>query len=265
MERQRISREMLQAFITQHLAGAPDNLVTAQTAVDPADIGTPMFAEPLVCVGRADDPLWEELKKPEAVGSIFRAPREWMPEAKTVISVFGPWSDHVVETNAQDPVYPSSAWISAYHTGGALIKRLSVELVEWLQPAGYSAIAPAMTENFRFVYEDGSDPEIPAGIAYASNWSERHAAFVCGHGTFGLSRGIITRKGMAGRFCSVVTDLELEPDVRDYTGVYEYCTNCGMCIANCPPQAISFEEGKKHPPCNAWLTDMKKRNGVAGC
>ena len=242
-----VTRGALQSFVTRHLTAGG------------------YYEEPLIRIGRADDPLWEEFKKPGAIGQLYRTPLAWLPEAKTVISVFGPWVDDVVTTNAADPVYPSGAWIDAYHNGGVLIKQVSVTLADWLKEAGYAAMAPAMSKEFRFVYEDGSQPDIPAGIAYASNWSERHAAFVCGQGTFGLSRGIITERGMAGRFCSVVTDLELEPDARPYTDVYEYCIMCGKCAENCPPKAISMEKGKEHTPCNAWLTEMKARNGIAGC
>ncbi|MCR4804277.1 MAG: hypothetical protein K5981_01305 [Clostridia bacterium] len=61
-ERQRIDRASLAAFITEHLIGAADNTVTAETAVDPADVGTSLYDAPLVCVGAADDPLWERFK-----------------------------------------------------------------------------------------------------------------------------------------------------------------------------------------------------------
>jgi epoxyqueuosine reductase QueG len=260
-----ITRKSLQEFISLHFDRSDANIVTAETAVDPADTGTPMYDAPLVCIGSADDPLWEEFKKPGAIGAFYRTPKDWLPEAKSVISVFGPWSDHVIESNAAEPVYPGSAWISSYAAGGALIKRLSVQLADWLTEQGYPSVAPAMSDEFRFVYEAGSQPDLPPDLSYASNWSERHAAFVCGHGTFGLSRGIITERGMAGRFCSVVTALEFEPDVRPYEGLYDYCIFCGRCAKNCPPQAIDMETGKDHPSCDAWLTGMKARNGVAGC
>ena len=265
MAGQQITRGELLAFVTERLSGSPDNFMTAETAVDPLDIGKPMFVAPLIRVGSADDPLWEGLKKPGAIGPLYRPPKDWLPEAKSVISIFGPWSGHVVESNAADPVYPSGAWISSYAAGGALIKKLSVLLADWLTEQGYPSVAPAMSKEFVFVYEDGSRPDVPAGVSYASNWSERHAAFVCGHGTFGLSRGIITEKGMAGRFCSVVTTLPLEPDKRLYAGLYDYCVFCGKCAENCPPRAISRQRGKEHPPCDDWLTEMKARNGVAGC
>jgi epoxyqueuosine reductase QueG len=94
-------------------------------------------------------------------------------------------------------------------------------------------------------------------------------AFVCGLGTFGLSRGIITRRGMAGRLGSIVTKLELEPDEKTYKDIYEYCTMCGACARKCPVNAISLENGKDHKPCSDFL-DMteekyKPRYGCGKC
>lgn len=78
-----------------------------------------------------------------------------------------------------------------------------------------------------------------------SRWSERHAAYVCGLGTFGLSRGFITPKGMAGRITSIIIDEEFEPEERSYTGIYDFCIRCGACAVKCPAGAISKEYGKK--------------------
>jgi hypothetical protein len=44
-----------------------------------------------------------------------------------------------------------------------------------------------------------------------SNWSERHSAYIAGLGTFCLSYSLISEKGCAGRYGTVVTDLDLEP------------------------------------------------------
>ena len=39
---------------------------------------------------------------------------------------------------------------------------------------------------------------------------------------------------------SIIISEEMEADVRPYTGVYDYCTNCGACIRRCPVKAIPF-------------------------
>lgn len=76
-----------------------------------------------------------------------------------------------------------------------------------------------------------------------SNWSERHIAFVAGLGTFGLSKSLITKRGCAGRYGSVITSLPFKSIRREYDGVYDYCSMCGECIARCPSGAIT-KEGK---------------------
>jgi epoxyqueuosine reductase len=43
--------------------------------------------------------------------------------------------------------------------------------------------------------------------SYASSWSERHAAYAAGLGTFGLCDGLITARGKAVRFGSIISKL----------------------------------------------------------
>jgi epoxyqueuosine reductase QueG len=89
-----------------------------------------------------------------------------------------------------------------------------------------------------------------------SNWSERHAAFTAGLGTFSRNRSLITRLGAAGRFGSVITDAELEPTPRPYLGVTEYCDDCGLCVDRCPCRAIAAS-GKDNQVCSAYLATTK--------
>ena len=81
-------------------------------------------------------------------------------------------------------------------------------------------------------------------------------AFVCGMGTFGLSKGLITERGVAGRFGSVIVDAPLEVTPRPYTDIYEYCTKCGACM-RCPAGAITLEEGKSHEKCSAYVHTLR--------
>lgn len=90
-------------------------------------------------------------------------------------------------------------------------------------------------------------------------------AFVCGAGTFGVSKGLITAQGMAGRFTSLITELELHRDRRDYQDFYEYCIECGACIRKCPAQAISLENSKNHQIYAQYLETIKARYVHYGC
>ena len=94
-------------------------------------------------------------------------------------------------------------------------------------------------------------------LKYTSGWSERHAAFVCGLGSFGISGALITPKGTAGRYISLVTDMPLEADARNYTNPYEYCTLCGACAVKCPAGAITVENKKDKAKCSAFVDSTK--------
>jgi len=92
---------------------------------------------------------------------------------------------------------------------------------------------------------------------YASTWSERHAAYACGLGTFGLCDGLITPLGKAVRVGSVVARLEVPPTPRPYSDHRAYCLffaqgTCGECIARCPAGAIS-EAGHDKVKCRDHL------------
>lgn len=100
----------------------------------------------------------------------------------------------------------------------------------------------------------GTDRRFPPQAAFTSRWSERHAAYISGLGTFGLHKGLITERGTCGRFVSVLTDLPLTPTARPYTGLYDYCTHCGACVRRCPVGAISQETSKDHVAC-AYFVD----------
>ena len=57
----------------------------------------------------------------------------------------------------------------------------------------------------------------------SSNWSERHAAYVAGLGTFSLNDALITVNGIAHRVGSIIVATELPATKRPYTGRYDYC------------------------------------------
>lgn len=233
------------------------NRVAAEVALLPELIGTRHYNQPLLGVAAADDPYFQTLQKPGVIGPIFRLPRDWLPSARSAVSLFFPFADGVVASNGRDPVEPSPAWFHARIEGQAFISAVCSELVNALRQAGHEALAPALHPEFISRKLD-APPEDPAP-RHTSNWSERHVAHVAGLGTFGLSAGLITEKGIAGRFGSIVTSLALEPNTRNYSGPFDYCTRCGACIPCCVHEAIT-EAGKQHPPCDAFLTENLRRN-----
>ncbi len=93
----------------------------------------------------------------------------------------------------------------------------------------------------------------------SSNWSERHTAFIAGLGTFCLSYALISEKGCAGRYGSVITDIDLAPTPRTAKGLMENCLDdgdgvCNKCIERCPADAISHEK-KDHNACMMYIIE----------
>jgi epoxyqueuosine reductase len=238
-----------------YLEHSQDNYISEEIAISKNVIGVKIFDAPIFAFGASDDEYFTLLKQPAAIGEHFMLPAEWLPEAKTVISVFLPFSEEVRKGNRRNMTWPSDEWLHARIEGQMLLNKLCIHLKSELSNAGYKSIIPSMDERF-WSNTDGPGRE----EKFTSNWSERHAAFVCGHGTFGLSKGLITQKGIAGRFGSIITDLFLPPDVRDYRDIYEYCSMCGRCAKNCPVNAISKETGKNHALCSEFLDETKAKH-----
>lgn len=231
------------------------NVISKDIAINDDVVGIQMFEAPLVGFGSAEDALFEEFKKEDVIGPWYMGPKEWFQDAKTVVSLFFPFTEQVKDTNRACENGPSPLWLHGRIEGQAFLTAFMNELSKVLVAEGIANCVPSNDERFRKMMAGNMYREYSCvnEKTFGSNWSERHTAYVCGLGTFGLSKGLITKKGMAGRFMSIILDVEIQPDEREYTGVYDYCTQCGVCIRRCPVGAISFENGKDHTMCSDWL------------
>jgi len=134
-------------------------------------------------------------------------------------------------------------WIYGRWEGEMFSQALRRFIIGLVEKVGGRALAPALDEGL-------------AVVDLRSNWSERHVAFAAVLGTFSLSRSMITRLGSAGRFGSVIVDLELEVSQRPYTKIDENCSKCGVCINRCPVNA-SDETGKDNGICKGYVGKTK--------
>ncbi|MDR1970859.1 MAG: 4Fe-4S binding protein [Treponema sp.] len=265
MDKQDI-RDLLKDFVNND-AG---NRVSGELALRPDLEGLKLLEPPLVGFGESGDPAFKTLKEPEVVGSHFMLPQEWLEGAKTVISLFFPFTAEVKASNGADMNWPSDEWLHARIEGQDFLFQACRHVQGFLEARGFSCLIPSLDRRFTSNIS-GAREKSPAGgknrrLYYTSNWSERHVAYVCGLGTFGLSRGLITARGMAGRFGSILTSAPFEGDPRPYSRYDEYCTRCGACARNCPAAAISLTEGKRHPPCAAFVdSTMEKHQPRYGC
>ena len=231
----------LQIKIEAFLASSGKNIVEEPETIS-TELGSAcplrLFDPPLLGVAAAKDPLWQDLKRPEVVGPAHLAPEEWLPGARSVVSFFLPFSKRIRRANRIQET-TATEWLYGRYEGEMFVAALRVHLAGLLRAAGFQAVAPS------------SDPRFKVAD-FKSNWSERHAAFIAGLGTFSLNRSLITRFGAAGRIGSVVTDAELRPTLRTYQDPMEFCLACGACIPRCPCQAIDAD-GKDNPKCKAHL------------
>jgi len=188
-----------------------DNYMTKQIAISDNVIGTKIFEPPIFACGAADDEYFTLLKQPSVIGKHFLLPKEWLPQAKTVISFFLPFTAAVKRGNRRKMPWPSEEWLFGLMEGQTLLNKLCVHLKCELINAGYNSLVPALDKGPR------TNNQCPYHeLSFTNNWPERHVAFICGLGTFALSKGLVSRKGIAGRFGSIITELHLPPDKRDY-------------------------------------------------
>ena len=253
-----MEKTLFEKTLKDHILNSPDNSVKKEEALRSDLEGMRIFDEPLFGYASADDPFFVEAKKPEVIGSHFMPPEEWLSGAKTVISVFLPFTERIREANRLDMTWPAYEWLHGRIEGQAFQVKICRFVEDLLKKEGFAALTP-MIDSRLSSRSPLTNNKTEQGF-YTTNWSERHAAFAAGLGTFGLSKGLITRKGVAGRYLSVITSASFEPTERPYKGVYDYCTLCGACAANCPVKAISKEKGKLHYPCSGFLDAVKAKH-----
>ena len=236
-----------------------------------------MWDEPLVGFADGDDPIFTEYKTiisndhltpREALARTCEKSPEELPERLSVISWILPAVEETRKTNRSETRVPSRLWSHTRWYGEKFNDKLRVYLVSLLTGMGYLAAAPMLQPYFRmFTNQKGM----------YSNWSERHIAYAAGLGTFSLSDGLITERGIAIRCGSVVTDMMIPATPRTATGPYSNClfyggVKCRACIERCPAGAIS-EQGHDKNKCQKYLSgigysamaEYDNEKSVAGC
>ena len=198
-----------------------------------------IWRKPLVGFAAADHPYIEKLK--EVIGPDHVLPGEVLPDASVVVACFVPFTRKLAETNRVDDVYASEEWARAYETTNAMLGELNQALIRFLEDEGYrGAVSP---EAFTF------DQKL-----LKSNWSHRHFAYAAGLGTFGMNNMLITKAGCCGRYTTVVTNLDVEPDdiCREELCLYKKDGSCGVCMKHCPSGALT-PEGYDRQKCYGIL------------
>ncbi len=238
------------SFIEDFIERSPEN-----TLQNPAQ--EKAFENPLVGFSKGDDSLYETYK--QVVGPFHWTPEEIFaltfpgilikPEELTVISWILPQTRATKADNRKEKTFPSERWARARIFGEEVNVKLRKKIVAALEEKGVQAVAPVLSPLWETRRSDQ--------YVFASTWSERHAAYAAGLGTFGLCDGLITPRGKAMRTGSVVAAISIPPTPRPYTHHRAYCLFftqgiCGKCITRCPVGALS-EAGHDKIKCLAHL------------
>jgi hypothetical protein len=217
----------------------------------------PAWDEPMIGYSNGADPLYDFYKND--IGDFYVKPLEFMnyaypelelkPEQLTVISWILPQTAATKRDHRTETCWPSERWARSRIFGEEVNDELRRHVVKALVGVGVEAVAPMLSPLWQ---ETTSEK-----YGFASTWSERHAAYAAGLGTFGLSDGLITPKGKAHRAGSVVANVALTPSVRAYKDHHAYCLfyanrTCWACIKKCPAGAIS-ENGHDKMRCSSYL------------
>jgi epoxyqueuosine reductase QueG len=226
-------------------------------ANDPAnrsENGSPYFGMPLVGFAAADNELFKRYK--DIIGPFHWMPDEVLeaaygpgaPRAATVICWVLPIIEETRLSNRTQDRYPSRKWAHTRNYGELFNDVVRQAVVNFLVEMGSRAAGPMLLNQWSRV----DDPS----TGWASTWSERHAAYAAGLGTFSLNDGFITPAGIAHRVGSVVTDIAIEPSAQPYADYRQNCLTCrgmecGVCITRCPVGAISLE-GHDKALCNEY-------------
>lgn len=233
-----INNQWITGMISKFVATSPENTIN-----QPA--GEKAFDAPLVGFSSGADPIYDEYVS--HIGDFYLRPvdvfKQTYPEAVnvkpqdlTVISWILPSTAATRKEQAQKTVHPGERWTRVRHYGELFNMSLRRHVVSRLGEAGIPSVAPFLAP---FWSRSSEGPYAPC-----SNWSERHAAYAAGLGTFGLCDGLITPVGKAMRTGSVIAHIAVEPSERPYNDHHAYCLyythgTCGKCIPRCPVNAIS--------------------------
>lgn len=217
----------------------------------------PAWGDPIVGFSNGADPLYAFYKKD--IGEFYLSPLEFLThhhphcllkaEKITVISWILPQTNSTKQDHRAETHFPSERWARSRIFGEEFNNKLRRHLEEVLNLKGVEAVAPMLSP----LWERHESRK----YGYASTWSERHAAYAAGLGTFGLSDGLITSRGKAMRAGSIVVNTYIKPNKRPYKSHHAYCLfhmkgTCGKCIERCPIGAIT-QQGHNKILCSKYV------------
>lgn len=244
--------------ITKQIESWMNNL--SNNALEPGS-ELPAFAKPLVGFASGEDELFYFLKADigpefywtpeEAFSSVFPDEKVKADELSVIAWVL-PQTEHTRLAHRKAMNMPCVEWSKARHYGEKVNENLRLYVAELFEADGYQACAPVLLPQW--------SRALSKRYGFASSWSERHVAHVCGLGTFGVSDGLITAAGKAIRVGSVIVRKRFTPTLRSYNNHNEWCLfhstgKCLVCMRRCPAGAIS-KTGHDKVKCKEYIRNV---------
>jgi epoxyqueuosine reductase len=215
-----------------------------------------MFDDPLIGFADGDDAIFTKYKT--IIGEFHLTPREAIELSKTsaksittpisVVSWILPFTKEFRESSYDSGKIPSQTWAVGTASARTLLFSLQEHMVKLVTNMGYVAVAPQIEPYWE---------EVLINHKYCSNWSDKHMAYAAGLGTFSLTGGLISERGISIHVGSLVTNLMLPASPRTSESLYANCLfyrtgKCKLCAKRCPVGAIT-EKGIDDEKCYNYL------------
>ncbi|MBQ6833221.1 MAG: epoxyqueuosine reductase [Lachnospiraceae bacterium] len=210
-----------------------------------------MWEKPVVKFASASDSKFFELR--EVVVPEHYVPTDYLKDAVTVLSYFLPFKREIPQTNVEG-FGCSEVWANSYLITNDMFGYINEHLVTAIREMGFDAAVP---------HDAGMiSMEVPK-----SRWSQRHVAYIAGHGTFGLNNMLISDKGSAGRYNSIVTTIPVEADAvpTEERCLYKKNGSCGLCVKRCMTGALTVDGFDRFKCLEMCLENEKKYPGADVC
>lgn len=210
-----------------------------------------IWERPLVRFADAHDKKFEQLK--ELVVSDHYLPTDYLENAASVLSYFIPFRREISASN-KDGFLSSQAWADAYLVTNDMFTVINDALVQAVRDMGYDACPP---------FDAGM---ISMDMPY-SRWSQRHVAYIAGHGTFGINNMLISDKGSVGRYASIIMSLPVDADPipTQERCLYKKDGSCGLCMSRCEVGALRVDSFDRIKCLGQCMRNYEKYPGADVC
>jgi epoxyqueuosine reductase QueG len=204
----------------------------------------------IVDISVADARVWGNDRMTEFIPENQR-PSSLMQGARSVIVLGIPVQRAILATA------PSVLYSEHYKAINSMLDHAALRIAMELQIMGHEAM-PLPRDGYRGIEGLRKDPSF--------FFSHRHAAYLAGMGTFGISNMLLTKKnGPRIRFVSLITDAEL-PYASPLKGTI--CTECMQCRTVCPCGAVAskmYPEGITTKPRCVEISASLRETGRSPC